>query len=307
MSTESIIVWAVTDGKPGHENQIRGLLNALAELHPTRKLIFPALPAMQALGACLLGFPRVLASESSPNLIICAGHKTHLTALATRRQRGGQVIVLMKPSLPMAWFDLCLIPEHDGARGKNVVQTKGAINAVAWTNEHDPNKGLILLGGPSRHAAWNSSAIYRQVKSIVAKDPRQWTILGSRRTPNETMQTFEQIASERVRILSWHEAPPYWLQDQFPISSVVWVTEDSVSMIYEAMSSGSMVGLLQLPESEQTKVRSSIGQLAKEGLIVKADDWLNGKKMARSKIPLQEAQRCAKLILQRFFDDSDRF
>lgn len=78
-------------------------------------------------------------------------------------------------------------------------------------------------------------------------------------------------------------------------------------MIYEAMSSGSMVGLLQLPESEQTKVRSSIGQLAKEGLIVKADDWLNGKKMARSKIPLQEAQRCAKLILQRFFDDSDRF
>ena len=43
-----LVVWLVTDGKPGHENQSRGLAEALARATPTEIHLYPALPASRA-------------------------------------------------------------------------------------------------------------------------------------------------------------------------------------------------------------------------------------------------------------------
>ena len=104
--------------------------------------------------------------------------------LAVRRAFGGRAIVLMKPSLPMRFFDLCIIPEHDGVRpGKNVLLSEGVLNRMEPGTEKDPHKGLILLGGPSAHYGWDEKHLLQQIAEVIRQDPRAWIVATSRRNP----------------------------------------------------------------------------------------------------------------------------
>ncbi|NTV85962.1 MAG: hypothetical protein HGA21_04395, partial [Burkholderiaceae bacterium] len=74
-------VWIISDGKPGHVNQSLGLAEALARATPTAMLTLPALPVWRAWLAWLLKhFPGN--SLPIPDLIVGAGHSTHVTLLA---------------------------------------------------------------------------------------------------------------------------------------------------------------------------------------------------------------------------------
>ena len=80
--------------------------------------------------------------------------------LNARRVRGGKVVVLMKPSLPAAWFDLCVIPAHDRPRrADNILVTRGVLNRVRHDGCKDARAGLILVGGPSAHVTWSGAAV----------------------------------------------------------------------------------------------------------------------------------------------------
>lgn len=213
-------------------------------------------------------------------------------------------MVLMKPSLPLRWFELCIAPEHDAVAGPNVISTRGALNDIVATTDKDPSLGLILLGGPSDHGRWNTDAVSSQVRSIVEHDQRRWVIAGSRRTPAETLQGINRFELDRIDVMHWQDAPSDWLREMLGKASTVWVTQDSVSMLYEALSSGASVGLLRLPAIKRTRVRSGVEQLIKEGLILDANDGLAANRRTLAGGPLQEAQRCAQLIYQRWFDKS---
>jgi len=82
-----LTVWIVSDGKPGHVNQSLGLAEALARATTTETHRLPALPAWRAWLALLLKHAPGT-SLPSPDLIVGAGHATHLTLLAARRARG---------------------------------------------------------------------------------------------------------------------------------------------------------------------------------------------------------------------------
>ncbi len=180
----ALIVWLVTDGKPGHENQSRGLAEALARATLCEVFTLPALPAWRA---ALAWLSKRFAGQAAlaPDLIIGAGHRTHLTLLAARRARGGRAVVLMKPSLPRSCFDLCIVPQHDGiGADAHTLLTEGAINRVTPSAERDESRGLLLIGGTSPHFEWDSGAIQTQIRSIVTRTPEiRWTLTTSRRTP----------------------------------------------------------------------------------------------------------------------------
>lgn len=300
----SCVIWRIVDGKPGHENQTLGLVRALADELPVDIIDLDALALPQAIGAGLLGLPQIGPTDRQPDLIICAGHKTHATALAVRHRHGGRIVLLMKPSLPLSWFDLCLIPEHDAIEAANAITTRGALNAVSATSEKDPKQGLILLGGPSRHAPWDGAGVCRQVEAIVSRDPRQWRLASSRRTPEETLQQIAQRGMGRLKIYRWQTVPDNWLRERLAVASTIWVSEDSVSMIYEALSSGASCGLLKLSNVKPTRVMAGVAQLVADGSVVYADGWLAGTKLQKPTEPLNEAARCARLIRSRWFADS---
>jgi mitochondrial fission protein ELM1 len=302
----SRVCWRFVDGKPGHDNQSRGLAQALAEHTPLVLHTLGVVPGRNLPGCWLGRVPDAWRDLPAPDLIIGAGHRTHWGLLAARRARGGRCIVLMKPSLPRRWFDLCLIPAHDAVpEGSHVLLTQGVLNVIRPGRSHSPERGLILLGGPSAHFGWSDAAVVEQIRVLLGQpQPRAWILGTSRRTPVATEQRLRELAGAAVSIVPWQDTDRDWLPAQLAQAGVVWVTEDSVSMVYEALSSGAAVGILELPGRRDTRVSRGVAQLLRRGDAVTFSRWRPGTALPLPATPFNEATRCARWIEEHWWQDA---
>jgi mitochondrial fission protein ELM1 len=293
------VIWRLLDGRRGHYTQIEGLSRALAEQTPVEWHDLAIDRRAGYLPDWLLG--RFPPGERLPRpaLILAAGHATHFAALAARRAYGGHIVVLMQPSLPLSWFDLCLVPEHDDPpQRENVISTRGAITTVRPSEQHDPATGLILLGGPSRHYAWDTQAILEQVRQIVATQPQiRFRIGDSPRTPAETREAMGHIGG--IGLIPWEQTQPGDIQQAMAEAGQVWVSEDSVSMLYEAVSSGAPTGLLAVPRRRDTRISRGVDRLAADKVVTTFAQWSTDGRLQPA-TGLDEALRCAREILQRW-------
>ena len=292
----SLVIWLITDNKPGHVNQSLGLAEALARATSTVIHPVPALPAWRAWMALLLKrAPHPTAP--APDLILGAGHATHLTLLAARRARGGRAVVLMKPSLPRACFDLCILPEHDGvAADARTLVTEGALNRIRASDARNADLALMLIGGTSPHFAWNSDALELQIKSLLARTPdTHWTLTNSRRTPVDFLAQLPP--HPKLTIVPHTTTSPDWLPAQLAQCGTVWVTPDSASMVYEALTAGADVGVFDLPVNPRSRVGWAIARLADAQRITRFITWCASGTLHPNRYPLAEADRCADWIL----------
>ena len=275
MMARTVVVWVFRDGKAGHDNQARGLIEALQRLTPLDVHDVPQPSLGRLLGDALTG--RFCAGQAlpDPDLLIGAGHATHLPLLCARLARGGYSIILMKPSLPRAWFDLCVIPRHDGVEpAPNVLITDGVLNAMQAAAGKDPRQGLILIGGPSAHHAWSEPELIAQLRVILARDNgMQWRIAGSRRTPAPTLPLLRALEGPQVKFVPHEDTDATWLPAQLARAATVWVTEDSVSMIYEALTAGAATGLLAVPRRRADRVTRAIDALIKTERVTPFAAW----------------------------------
>ncbi len=297
-----LVIWRFADGKSGHDNQSFGLAEALAEQLECEILTLSPLSAPKAL-ACLVAGRGFSDLSPDPDLILGAGHATHLSMLAARRSRGGRAVVLMTPTLPRRLFDLCLIPEHDQIKeDPGTVVTRGALNRVRPGSKL-ANYGLILVGGPSRHFAWHDEAVLQQIRSIIERDAgTRWTLTTSRRTPGEFSRKLLALESTNVSVKPVTQTPSGWLVQELGRASKVWVTEESASMVYEALSGGAAVGLLSLEAKRPNRVSRGIDRLVTAGTVVRFENWFQGNDLEAPKSALSEAQRCAAVIIARWPD-----
>lgn len=294
---DPLVVWVIHDNKPGHLNQSLGLADALARATPTLTYRLPALPAWRA---WLAGLFKLAPGGNlpKPDLILAAGHATHFSLLAARRTHGGRAVVLMKPSLPRALFDLCLIPQHDHVRedAKTLV-TAGALNRVCPALNPDPHQGLLLIGGTSPHFEWDNDAVQLQIKSILARTPdTHWILTTSRRTPDDFLP--ELPSHPNLTCVPHAETPADWLPNQLAKASTVWVTPDSASMVFEALTAGADVGVFDLPVNPKSRVGWAIAHLADTHRITRFANWCAHGKLHSNLQPLAEADRCATWILK---------
>jgi mitochondrial fission protein ELM1 len=235
-----------------------------------------------------------------PDWIIGAGHSTHLPLLFLARKHRARSLVLMRPSLPMSWFDLCIAPEHDFPKpccSPNVITTRGALNRILPTHGERTTK-LILIGGPSKSHGWDGESLLEML--AAATDRGGWELTDSRRTP----QSFLDEAARKlpgVNAISHTRTPMGWVPEKLGQAREVWVTEDSVSMIYEALTSGARVGLLPLPRLESnSRVLRGLETLIAEGYLTSYSEWHETMRLKAPPLPLREADRCAEVLLQRF-------
>ena len=294
-----LVIWRLTDGKPGHEKQTRGLADALARLTPTQcHDIRVGKGTGQILNALLGRFPQGQGLPA-PHLILAAGHATHIPLLAARRAWGGKSVVLMRPSLPLAWFDLCLIPAHDTPPARaNVVVTRGVLNTLTDRKAHDPACGLFLIGGPSPHFVWDGASVLAQIRSVLDAHPdMRWTLTNSRRTPGDFLVAL--LPEHRVKCFAADATPPGWLEEELARSGKVWCTPDSVSMVYEALTAGCRVGLLDLPAVVGSRVAAGVAKLVGDGYVEPFREKPPG--CAAAAAGLNESERCAKWILESMF------
>ena len=295
-------IWLVTDGKPGHQNQSEGLVQALASRIPVEVKRLPVLPFWKTLAGKLFHKNFVLKLFPAPDLVIGAGHGTHKTLLLVSWLFGAKSIVLMKPSLPRFLFDLCLIPRHDGAvNSKRVIVTLGVLNRLEAAEKKKINQGVILVGGPSKHYQWSHEALVDQLQKIFSAMPHiQWLIADSRRTPEETKSALSCLVRENISYMPFELTDKDWLPSKLSESTYCWVTEDSVSMVYEALTAQNHVGLLPVRALKKSRVQQGVRKLVDEQYVTTYQDWLvSGELVGKSDFE-NEAQRCADIIVKQY-------
>ncbi len=302
MAKAKLIVWRISDGKRGHDNQSLGLTEALEKCVPIATYTLPALPALRALAYWLAGSFPPAQGLPDPELLLGAGHATHLSLLAARRARGGRAVVLMKPSLPLRFFDLCIIPRHDAvAPSGRVLVTRGALNRIRPADEKDTRRGLILLGGPSRHYAWSDETVLQQVRAITeCEHETYWCVATSRRTPNSTLDRLFELSLDNVELVAEQDTGAGWLPEKLARATQAWVTEDSASMLYEALTANAATGVLPVSAQGESRIARGVAALARDGLVTHFADWQRGKALAPPAQPFNEAARTAAWISERW-------
>ncbi len=292
-----LILWRISDGRRGHDAQSLGLTQALGRLTPCQTFDIAALPWPQALAGWVRGIFPVADELPNPHLIVGAGHGTHGAMLAARRARGGKTVVLMRPTLPASCFDFCIIPEHDPAPAfGHILRSCGPLNSVTPGTERDPARGLILMGGPSRHFHWHMEALLLHIETLIRTPGVTWTLTDSPRTPATDSARLSRMSG--VSFVACQSAGKNWLADQIPRAGMVWVTADSMSMIFEALSAGAAVGVLDLPPRGKDRITVAVSDLVARGMVTSFAAWQPGQRLVVRQPALQEADRCAALILQ---------
>lgn len=305
----------VTDGKAGHAAQARGLFAALERqqaqlsLQSSSSLQFLELPVQQCSKLSLIAhvvtggrlgqLPELLATFGIPDIIVVAGHRTHWTGLLLKLCfPQAKLLVLMKPSLPLAWFDFAIIPAHDSPPySKRVLVTKGVLNPIVNEHHHQAGRCLILIGGPSKRHGYDQAQLIHQIQKIAADAQYEQVLLTtSRRTPDAFMQdpAFERLA-QSVALFPVSQTPQGWLFDQLQQAETVWVTEDSVSMLFEALTAGCKVGILEMPRLKSDRITQSVDQLCSEHVI----GSLNYPPVDLTQ-PFAEADRAAVWLLKKY-------
>lgn len=296
-----INIWIITDGKRGHEKQSEELVFSL------KKKLKVNLVKINVRSFFLEFFNFIFFEKNSykrdlrPNLIIGAGHKTHLAILLNKIKYGGKAIVIMKPSIPLFFFDLVIIPSHDKIfPKKNIFITNGPITSIVNKHKHKEHKGLILLGGPSKNFEWDDDKILSNIKFISSSFPnRKITIGSSRRTPKSLIEKLKKLNQRNLKFVDHNHTSDKWIKKEIDKSRYSWVTQDSISMLYELIASGSLVTCIELKE-KNNKFRNLFEELYLNKVINLSTKQENRLKTNPKKI--SEADKCSNYIIKNFID-----
>ena len=295
-----LVIWHISDQRRGHDNQGLGLIQALKKLRDCEDYKLQAIPAARLILPLISGNFAKAYNLPQPRLIIAAGRRTHLSMLCAGRSTGAKTAVIMNPDLPYSWFDLCLIPAHDNPPARNnIITTEGPLNRINPSFEHDEGRGLILIGGKSRHFIWDQAGLLSQVDRLTDAPGIQWLISDSPRTPASTSDALRNLQKDNVCYLSHQDTGGDWLPARLAESGEVWISEDSMSMIYEALTSGARIGLFDLPVRQGGRLARVKKGLASRNFITTFEQWSQGKSLTPPPEILNESDRCARLLLER--------
>ena len=283
------VIWRFIDGKAGHDKQSLALVQSLK--NQTRCRIFDINVQGQRNPILNIIFKnyKLPIGITKPDIAIGTGHKTHLHLFAVKRRFKAKIIVIMKPSLPLNFFDLCIISRHDGVKSRpNIFTTQTTLVNFNSNIKKKEDVGLFMIGGPSKHYYWDTKYVLQQIKNISKKFKlKEFLLTTSRRTPLSFVSELNNSELNNLQIFEYSKIEDGWLDKNINRVKNIWVTNDSYSMIIEAIASGAHTKLIDL----RIKIDS---KLTKEINIVK-------EKLSK-KLPIQnEAKRVAEFIDQLWF------
>lgn len=267
----------VSDGKAGHRSQALGLFQAMKRQQANanfEEVSINDLPIISLIKALFSSKNTLF--EQAPDFIFGVGSHTHFRVwLLGKIFKKAKTVILMKPNLPIAWFDYAVIPEHDGIPANSrVIVTRGALNPIRNENRHQKARILIALGGSSKRHQWNQEKVLSSVQQIVEHNPNSEIILTtSRRTPAEFIDILRQQSfTKYLQICPVEQTPQGWIFEEMQKAEAVWVTEDSVSMIYEALTAGCRVGVIAMDRLKQDRITNSVDVLLEKKFIANVSD-----------------------------------
>jgi uncharacterized protein len=320
-SDTQTLCWILTDGTVGMRIQCLGLADA-AGLTPVIKRIHPSwlLRALPVAGT-LPGIPATAGGDPIsppwPDVVISCGRRTAGAALAVRRLAGGKPFLahIQDPRIDPKHFDMLIVPEHDPARGPNVVTTLGALNPQApeklaeaakpWLTETaDLPRPLIAvnIGGSNKRYEFSADAVARfveELRRLSASSGGSLLVACSRRTDDATRKTLATGLADVPGVVWTGEGENPYLAFLHLCDALV-VTSDSVNMASEACATGKPVHIATL-EQETGRLAAFHARLRAEGYTRPFE----GRLETWSYAPLRETARVGAILAERLRERLD--
>lgn len=284
------LVWALTGSRVGDNQQVRHFCDALGFEVREVPLTYGLLRIMpnRLLGATTSSVSpgaREALQPPWPDLIVGAGQRSVPVARWVQQQSGGRtkIVFLGRPRAPLDWFDLVVTTPQYGLPAGDNVMTVGLpyvqhqlapIDAGVWLARW---RGLprpltaVLIGGSTPPYKLNARSV-RRVVALAEGRPDGGAVIfaTSPRTPAAATRLLAEVASGVGEICPWlpGEDNPY--PALLAEAERFIVTEDSVSMIAEAVETGKPVivaPVARRPAISWQAGRGLAGALARKGIL----------------------------------------
>lgn len=272
------VVWIISEGSPGHVSQSEGLVAALAERIDLEKHVIETRPKiggfMRTLVRLWMGpngrglSERFLRKRldcdfptTQPDLIVTSGGKAVFAGRGLAVRFGVPLVFLgeRKP-YPSGWFHTVFTPSpfETGANDvaiemipTGITPEKVTAAATAWSDRPEGDLWAMILGGASAShdysdADWHLLAV--KMNALAEANHIRWLLSTSRRTGARAEAVLRQhLDPQTIARAVWWAEKPEKLMAEF-LGSAMWVcvTQDSVTMVTEAVASGRPV-LVTMP------------------------------------------------------------
>lgn len=258
------VAWTLTTGEDGMRTQARGLAHAVAA-SVVEKTAPPA-SVLDWLSTWLGGAGLARAFPPPwPDILVTCGRRSAPYAAALKRASGGGILTvhIQDPRAYRRAFDLIVAMEHDRiAAGPRVIKVPTALHDVtphalaaaeeAWRERFaalgHPLVG-VTIGGSLRGRRFTREDAARLIDGL-SRLRRELdaglAITPSRRTPIEAREMLGAAFAGDARVFLWdlEGSNPY--RAILALSDRLVVTTDSVSMVSEAIATGTATELLDL-------------------------------------------------------------
>ena len=303
----------LTQGMHGMISQVEGLAKALdidfthhtVELNNFWKIVPPKLtPISQTV------YKKI--NHSDFDLIISCGRKSVIPSIHLKNSVKKKVfnIHIQDPKVNFNNFDFIVAPEHDSIKGRNVINTKGAIHylteseikknkdyLVSFIKKDQRKICTLILGGPTKYYDYslkNITNIFFLLNNFLKKKDFQLVVIPSMRTPKKSIDYAKEYFGENHTIIENIDKKAYL--SALSISQSIVVTCDSSSMISEAALTGKPIYVANILPRKNDKRFQKFRKLFRELNIIRnlgeeEENWNYQK--------LDETNRVAKIIKQK--------
>jgi mitochondrial fission protein ELM1 len=257
--------WIISEGIAGLRSQALGLAEAVG-LCPEFRELKPGVP-WKWMASKLWPNPLAAVADAVrgplPSLAIGCGGMAG-SVLAALRRKSMRVVQVQDPRMDIARFDLIIANRHDELTGPNVIVTRTALHrvtpdrlqaeALAWHDRfahHRRPLVAVLLGGNNGRFRLDRDAGARltaDLATMAARDKVSVVVTPSRRTdPAVTDLIRMALAPSGGWVWDSTGENPYF--GMLALADLIVVTQDSVSMISEAVATTAPVMFAPLPGS----------------------------------------------------------
>ena len=275
------VVWIISEGSPGHVSQSLGLVSALSEKIPLVIYQLECLPKINGFIRQLIrlfwmgkngrplpdwmlygpiGLERTTAEIPAPHLIISSGGRSVFAArtLAVKLKAPFVFLGERKP-YPASWFHTVFTPSSLETATNDVrmdvIPTKitpEIVNQAAadWSNKPSGRLWTMLIGGNSRShdfqiADWENLA--DGMNALAKREGIRWLLTTSRRTGKDVEAKIRDLLNPEIIADAgwWCHQPEKKFTAYLGAAEAIWVTQDSISMVTEAVATAKPVVVIQ--------------------------------------------------------------
>jgi mitochondrial fission protein ELM1 len=272
MTTQPLRVIFLADTRPGHYHLAQGVIAALERLRPVevtrievkRKWIVPTRWLRARINAKSFFPPRMLRMSyridayalPPADLVVSAGGETQMANICVSRFLGGIPSIfcgsLLRGLVPENFSLIISSYDRDATSPRHMVVLKPSaidpdkLGRPAVVPRYGPNlhpklAGLLVGGnaGPFRYKREEWEWLLAFITQVSREWGTRWLISTSRRTPDSVADLIAKVAEDEsvvARFIDYRTAGPGTLPEIFGKAEVVVCTEDSSTMISEAVS-----------------------------------------------------------------------